>query len=152
MSTCWNLLSPAPDPPQTLLLCRVPHCPRWGRPSVYTGTGTTTGPEGSLRRFLPQSGSRLDRRSPCPPGPRSRESDTPAQTAAWSGRPGRSCSSPSPDEDERYPPASSFRLWWILQQDQNKCYFKNVIIKILCKHKDKGCHQETAAKITNNII
>ena len=109
--TCWNLVNLAPDPPRNPLLCRVPHCPRWGRPSVYPGTGMSTGREGSARCYLPKYDSSLDRRSPCPPTPMSTEHDSLAQIAAWTERHGRSFFSPSPGGGERYPPALSFRPW-----------------------------------------
>lgn len=112
--TCWNFVSLAPDPPQTLLLCRASCCPRWGKPSVYPGTDTSTGCEGSVRCYHQQWGSSPDHRSPCPPIPMSTERGSPAQTAAWRQPHGRSFYAPSPDEDERYPPAWSFHLWWIL--------------------------------------
>lgn len=62
---------------------------------------------------LPQ-GSSLDHRSPCPPAPMSMERDNPVQTGAWHQPHGRSPCEPSLDASERYPPAWSFHLWWIL--------------------------------------
>lgn len=112
--TCWNFGGLAPDPRRSLLLCRAPCCPRWGRLSVCPATGTTRGRDGSVSCcHLPQASS-LDHRSPCPPAPMSIERDNPAQTGAWHQPRGRSLCKPSLDACERCPPAWSFHQWWIL--------------------------------------
>lgn len=113
--TCWHFVNPDQALLQIHLPCRAPFCPRQGKPWPEPLSGTSMGWMCSQSCYPWQSGSSQGHRSPYPPPPMNMAHGSLLQAWALTYRSDRSSSALSVGGDGHYPPAWSFRLWWILE-------------------------------------